>query len=1054
MSSLALMQIIGSRYQVLETIGQGGMGTVYRVSDRLTGEIVALKQVTTSVEQLDFGSKAASQDFRRAMAQEFRTLASLRHPHIISVLDYGFDENRLPYYTMDLLEDHQSIVQYGRKQPAATQHKLMVQLLQALVYLHRHGIIHRDLKPDNVMVVLSEDGTPQVKVLDFGLAVARGAQEDDQVVGTITHMAPEVLNGTPSNEVSDLYAVGIIAYELFAGKHPFNISSINQLIADIMLRVPDVSRLDAAEWLMTLVERLLAKNPQDRYQSAFDLLQDYIQHLGGELRLESASIRESFLQAAKFVGRIEEFQQLTQALHRAVSGSGSTWLIGGESGVGKSRLLDELRSQALVDGAVVLRGQGIAEGGAPYQLWREAMRWLVLLTPELTEDEASIAKELVPDIGTLLRDADETPLNIPDAPRLPPQDSQRRLVLLVQTLLQRQQKPIVIILEDVHWAVESLEILKQVIRICERLPLLVVGSYRNDERPQLPNELPGTQVLTLNRLTESEIRQLSGAILGDAGREESVVDLIQRETEGNVYFIVEVIRALAEEAGQLDQVAHMTLPVNVFAGGMARIIQRRLSRVPKSARDLLNLAGVLGRFLDLRLLSRAASKLDLDDWLLECSTASVLEVHEGRWRFSHDKLRDMMLMEIPAEQIPLLNRQAAEILEAEYPDDPTQILSLALHWRKAGVVEKERHYVFKAGELMSSSFAIKESIVHYERALALTPPDSPLYIQLHVRLGESHSLGDYKTAKVYLKSMLPIAEQAGDDTSLARAYAQLGRMAMLRDGNLDETETFTSESIEAAKRSQDAVALASALRQMGNFYLFQGKYDEAEDYLTESVATARRIQDSFLEGMALNSLSDVYAKRNQGSDHDLAIDLSNQVADIGRQMGNRRLVMFGISHLGLVALHRREFVEAHRYFAEAYTLTEEINDTEQLGKVKNYVAICLLGQDDLRGAWTRFLEALRISIKHGSQPEIVRALGCMGVIWWRQGRSAEGLELMALALHHPRCNQETHELLDPLYTQLQTEFEPATSEAIIAQGKARDLALVSQMILERGGLPT
>src|SRR5260221_4866692 len=141
-------ELLGKRYRLLDQIGQGGMGSVFQALDRLTGQTVALKRVTAPTEQLIFASRTdASFDLRLSLAHEFRTLASLRHPNIISVLDYGFDAQEQPYFTMDLLENAQTILEAGQWQSEATKLGLFVQVLQALSYLHRRGNLHRDLNP-------------------------------------------------------------------------------------------------------------------------------------------------------------------------------------------------------------------------------------------------------------------------------------------------------------------------------------------------------------------------------------------------------------------------------------------------------------------------------------------------------------------------------------------------------------------------------------------------------------------------------------------------------------------------------------------------------------------------------------------------------------------------------------------------------------------------------------------------------------------------------------------------------------------------------------------
>ncbi|MBE7528252.1 MAG: serine/threonine protein kinase [Chloroflexi bacterium] len=218
--------LLQNRYQLVEPIGHGGMGVVYRALDRLAGQEVALKRVMEREEIAEEDtavplSLLSTHRFTRrlALAQEFQLLAGLRHPHIISVLDYGFDADRMPFFTMDLLPAAQTVVEAGRRLSLPEQITLIIQMLQALTYLYWRGVLHNDLKPANVLVV-----DEQIKLLDFGLSAAAGQSSGG--AGTWAYMAPEVMRGgkvgqSPYSRASDLFAVGVMAYEMIVGRRPF-----------------------------------------------------------------------------------------------------------------------------------------------------------------------------------------------------------------------------------------------------------------------------------------------------------------------------------------------------------------------------------------------------------------------------------------------------------------------------------------------------------------------------------------------------------------------------------------------------------------------------------------------------------------------------------------------------------------------------------------------------------------------------------------------------------------------------------------------------------------
>ncbi len=364
----------------------------------------------------------------------------------------------------------------------------------------------------------------RVKLLDFGVSVLKQSTAPGEVAGTFGYIAPEVLRGEPVTEAADLYSFGVVACELLTGRPLHQDDSYDAWGSDLTYREPVWNQESLPEPINQVLHRLLAGTAGERYASAEETASALAAASDLPLRVESAAIRESFLQAATFIGRDAELKMLRKAL----GDTGSAWLVGGESGVGKSRLLDELRTWALVHGALVLRGQVNRDGDVGFGPFIEPLRTLSLEVP-LEPLEASVIKSLVPDLPRLLD------REVADAPQLDGQAARLRLLRVLETVLLRTARPTLLLLEDLQWAVgDSLELLKQLTTQLAERPLLIVGSYRQEERPDLPALLPAARALPLPRLNRHAVRKLSASMLGSAEASPAVVELLWRETEGNV----------------------------------------------------------------------------------------------------------------------------------------------------------------------------------------------------------------------------------------------------------------------------------------------------------------------------------------------------------------------------------------------------------------------------------------------------------------------------------------------------------------------------------------
>ncbi|MBZ4423170.1 serine/threonine-protein kinase [Myxococcus sp. RHSTA-1-4] len=927
-------EVVGGRYRLLDSLGRGGAGTVWRAQDLLSGP-VALKRLHWTLEDLartppsgtTTPSFAARHELALSLAHEFQTLASVRHPHVISVLDYGFDAERRPYLAMDLLEDARHLVLAGAGQPLSTQVDLLLQTLKALAYLHRRGIIHRDLKPANVLVAHG-----QVKVLDFGLAVGREHVHRAQPAGTPGYLAPELFEDQPPSEVTDLFSVGAMACQMMFGRLPH----AGQV--EVPAGFPPA--------LKSVLERLVSPEARRRPRSADEVIAALCAATRRPVPADSEATRESFLQAARYVGRAREQERLAGVLETALMGHGAGWLVGGESGVGKSRLLEELRAMALVRGAVVLRGQAVATGGSPYQEWRPVLRWLSVLTT-LEEREASVLKPLVPDLEALLGHP------VPDPAELGAEMAQARLMQVVEDVFARLPQPTVVILEDLHWArSESLLLLSRLVTRASGQRLLLLGSFRDDEAPGLPSQLPGLEVLRLPRLDAGEIAVLSQSMLGAPGARPHLVALLRRETEGNPFFLVEVVRALAEEAGGLDRLGNMVLPERVFTGGVRRLVHRRLEKVPERSRELLRMAAIAGRHVDVALLRHAAPGVDVERWLSDCAAAAVLDVADGRWRFAHDKLREGVLEELPAAERPALHRRVAEALVAVHGEGSEWTAALCYHWGAAGDGAREAEYARRAGEEALRVGACREAVPFLTRALE----------QVSARGGNAQALG-------HLEALL------------AESFFQLG-----------ELQTFRAHAEQALRYFGWPVPTSRvgwALGTLGQMVLrlAQSARPDAYDEETEERRRVRRVA-----GRLLMRLTDAFIYAQEA----LPVLWSGlRTLNLCEPAGASSELARGYTNMAVVAGTVPVRPVAEAWVGRARDVAERVGNPADLAYVlcRNAVYGAYVARwADVEAALGRAIGIVD-SVGDLRLAEECRAL--LTVVYLYQGRFSEGLPLMA-----------------------------------------------------------
>ena len=341
------MTVLDDRFQLLELLGEGRIGRVYKAKDQLEVREVAVKLPHTwHSRNPEFGAR-----FRRELLTGMR----LHHPSIVSSLDTGEHEG-VPFLVTELIEGRNIIDWFnesGRVFEELAQ--VLEELLDALDYAHAQRVVHQELKPANILV--TAEGS--VKLLDFGLA---GRLEDQTRVGpqpdqALAYLSPEQAMGERGDERSDLYSLGAILFHVLAGQPPFESEQpADYLLSHLNEAVPHLSTIrgDIPVWLERLVAKLLARRPDQRPESASEVL-NWVR------RRRNSGVHPAQRRPGPLHGRASEMESLLEALGQLEGGTGTSFRLSGPPGIGKSRLLEELQAVSREKGYLCVRVGSTAE---------------------------------------------------------------------------------------------------------------------------------------------------------------------------------------------------------------------------------------------------------------------------------------------------------------------------------------------------------------------------------------------------------------------------------------------------------------------------------------------------------------------------------------------------------------------------------------------------------------------------------------------------------------------------------------------------------------------
>ncbi len=870
------------RYVVRRTLGEGGQKTVYLVHDGVLDRECALSIVRSAL--------LAPDDLVR-LQREAQAMARLgAHSNIVTVHDIG-DEDGKPYLVCEYVpagELRRHLRDAAAPLPLERALAIAADIARALAVAHGRGVIHRDVKPANVW--LCDDGS--AKLGDFGLASALDQSRltiTGTVMGTAAYMSPEQALGTSADARSDLYALGAVLYEMVTGRPPFlgddALAVISQHINTAPV-APSWHNAAVPAGLETLIERLLAKVPDERPQTAEAVLFE-LQHVSDALSTGPAMPSEHAqpgdlrgVDWGRFVGRREELDQLRHALEEAFSGRGGVALIAGEPGIGKTRLAQEFAVYARLKGAQVLTGR-CDEGGAalPYRPFVEALRHYVRRRPD-TEVRSELGTG-APEIAALVSDIRQRFPDLPEPPKLEGDAERLRLFDSITQFLRNASAaaPLVLFLDDLHWSDKSsLLLMRHLAREVPSDRVLLLGTYRDVELERthpladaiaaLRRE-PSYQRVLLRGLPEADIAELLAALEpaeeAAAVREALAVTLF-RETEGNPFFIREVLSHLVEEGkiyrtdGRWTSDATSMTQLGI-PEGVRDVIGQRLSRLTEGCQKLLTTSSAMtGGFSWLMLKAVTgedeATVLDLLDEALAAQLIAERKTDQsGTFDFTHALIRHTLYDALTRPRRMLLHQRIAETLEREYAGNiDAHVAELADHFYRAAHggrgIDRAIEYARRAALRAIGQYAYDEAIAQYERALELLEltdaPDERLPAELLLALAEQFwNVGEFVKARANVTQACDIASRVRAIDLMAQgaiAYSSSEATGFAL-GSVDLTELGLLESALASVGETNDGIKARLMGRLAECLAFTEQHERRRALARDAIALARSVND-------------------------------------------------------------------------------------------------------------------------------------------------------------------------------------------------------------------
>lgn len=931
---------VANRYLLVKLLGQGGMGEVYQATDTELGKEVALKVL----------SKMHS-DHVAFFDNEFLTLAKLKHPYLAEVYDFGCIEiggSERRYFTMELVNG-ENIEKFVRRQTTVSHTvicPLLVQILEALAYIHSRKIIHGDIKPSNILIC-HEGNQPRVKLIDFGLSTSMNwIKEPEVIAGTIDYLSPERIQGKFLDRRSDIYSLGVVLYELLSGRPLFK-GRPSEILTQHLTVVPvnpTVYNPDLPSRLDKIVLRMLQKDPARRYQNTQEIISDLSEITDCRITVESRKMIESYVMSGGFVGREEILGALrSMTEHIQKTRRGEMALVFGETGVGKSRLMREFKRFIQTNTYPIFSYTCYDDRSAEYkpvtELLRQMVKWSESFAPRIFEEHTAGLQPLLPEFFELGEKI--IPVHFSESDRIRLQDAIFRFVLQIA-----QERPIIIYIDDAQWVDKGTQdVLRYFLRNIRDIPLGIVLNLNTDypETDKLRSLFKSIQPvieLSLSNFTREQIRELVASMLGIDDIPEILIDQLMSQTLGNPLFIEEYMKTMADEGLLLRQNNTWVFDIEyidrIMVHGLDDALNRRLAGLNNKQLDILKIFAVANQSLSFEVIARVGDYKPeiLQEILLTLQSDKIIypELSEGKihYTFYHNKFRSLIYAHLSEPERVDLHLRFARVMEQGIQESPQpavekyrRVEAIAYHYQQGQDGDRAIAYLLEAGKKSRALYAITASLQYYEDAHHWLDEESRQgkYIderlQVHEILGELYQLqGMHEKAIDQFTRMYAVAESQNRLREEAKALERIGVINTTL-GHITAALTNLANAEAIYRELDHRQGLADVLSLFGNAYSSLGDMEQAIRYYHESLALRQEEGDPERIAACYNNLALLYSNRG---DYDTALNYHRQAISLRGSAGAEADLSVSHLNLGGLLLNKGDYEQSEEHYRKGLEL--------------------------------------------------------------------------------------------------------------------------------------